>query len=390
MVLPVPVTCFDSSTVALPGVTSQAPSMVKTPVKTLAVLLTEFVGTGFLVFVIGLGGLTPMGFAAFDPLAVGSILTVMVYMGGHISGAHYNPAVTLAVSIRGKLPPLDALLYVVAQLSGALVFGIIAQGFVRNNMGEVTAPFKVGPGLSPIQALVAEFVFTFSLTNVVLRTATLSTVEGNSYFGLSIGFTVLSGAISVGGISGGCFNPAASVLNILAGFEGAAVADYWLYWVGPLLGGAASGLLFRLTNPEEISMDDSKRNDAAPYIVEFIGTFMLCFTIATAAASNLSGSLTEHFAPLAIGAMLMTQVFAGGPTSGGHYNPAVTAGAFVRFRMAKDTQALPRVRAIAYIAIQSVAALLAGVVALLVLNGERSWKMPHTAIGAPYPSKPLV
>jgi aquaporin Z len=382
----------DSST-AIPDGPTSSPNTgtgARTPLKLFAILLTEFVGTGFAVLVIGLTGLTPIGFASFDPLSVGFIFLVMVYMGGHISGAHYNPAVTLSFYIRGVVAPLDALMYVVAQLAGAAVFGITADAFVRDNMGTVTAPFKVGPGLSPLQALLAEFVLTFSLTNVALRIATLSTVRGNSYSGLAIGFTILSSALCIGGISGSCLNPAVSVLNILASFEGegATAADYWLYWVGPLLGGVASGLLFRFTNPEEIHANANKAA-AAPYIVEFVGTFMLCFAVATAAAPNLTGSLKENFAPVAIGGMLMSQVYAGGPTSGGHYNPAVTAAVFARSRMAKDAEAFPGVRAIAYIAVQCSGALLGGAVALLALDGIHSSRMPDHTIGAPYPNKEL-
>jgi len=85
--------------------------------------LTEFIGTFFLVFV---GALTVLGKMLFAPLAIGTILMVMVYMGGHVSGGHYNPAVSLGVWMRGKLDTSDFVPYVVAQLVGAMLAALTA------------------------------------------------------------------------------------------------------------------------------------------------------------------------------------------------------------------------------------------------------------------------
>src|ERR1043165_287463 len=89
--------------------------------------ITELIGTFFLVFTIGLvikGGKTDEPFV-LAPLAIGSVLMVMVYMGGHVSGAHYNPAVTLAVFMRGKLPASQVLPYWIAQLVGAILAAVM-------------------------------------------------------------------------------------------------------------------------------------------------------------------------------------------------------------------------------------------------------------------------
>ena len=107
------------------------------------------------------------------PLAIGAILMVMIYAGGHVSGAHYNPAVTLAVFMRGKCPAADVVPYMVAQIAGA-VTAAAAVMFIKT--GEPVAPFyaKVAP------ALAAELLFTFALCYVVLNVATARATSGNS------------------------------------------------------------------------------------------------------------------------------------------------------------------------------------------------------------------
>ena len=164
--------------------------------------LTEAIGTFFLVLVISLVG------NKLAPIAIGSVLMVMVYMGGHISGAHYNPAVTIAVWLRGKCSTADVVPYIIAQLFGACLAAVVF--FALRGKG---AEFVIDPGTSVSlwQALLAEFLFTFALCLVVLNVATSKATEGNSYYGLAIGFTVLASAYAVGHISGGAFNPAVGV-----------------------------------------------------------------------------------------------------------------------------------------------------------------------------------
>src|SRR6267378_2044340 len=154
----------------------------------------ELIGTFFLVLVIGLTG---------NPIAIGSVLMVMVYMGGHISGAHYNPAVTLAVLMRGKIDGREAGMYIIFQVLGA----IIAALMVNVLAGHTFAPAP-GEGVTALNALLVEIIFTFALASVVLNVATTKAAAGNSYFGLAIGFTVLAAAFAGGGISGGAYNPA--------------------------------------------------------------------------------------------------------------------------------------------------------------------------------------
>jgi len=169
-------------------------------------------------------------------------------LGGHISGGHYNPAVTLAVAItrRGKISVLTAFIYICVQLLAAFVAALMSWAILDNTFHP-----SPGPGHSDVRATVAEAVWTFLLATVVLQCATTATQAGNSFFGLAIGFTVLAGAIGVGPISGGVFNPAVGtgptiVDAINRGSD--ALDDLWIYWVGPLLGGMIAGAVFWFTN----------------------------------------------------------------------------------------------------------------------------------------------
>ncbi len=201
--------------------------------------LTEFIGTFFLVLTIGC---TVVGTASgvIPPLAIGLALMAVVYAGGHISGAHYNPAVTLGVWIRGELSTKDLLPYWLSQTAGALIAAVTV-GYLKGN--PTVAPLvltTVGP------ALLAEFLFTFALVFVVLSVATVKATAGNSYFGLAIGATVLAGAFAVGGISGGAFNPAvvvgASVMGLLEW------GNFAAYVIVQLIAGAAAATAFKVVN----------------------------------------------------------------------------------------------------------------------------------------------
>ncbi len=206
--------------------------------------LTEFIGTFFLVLTIGL---TVIAESPFAPLAIGSALMVMVFMGGHISGAHYNPAGSLAVFLRGRMDSAKEMVYYwIAQILGALVAAVIVYLCVSDTFAP--AP---GANASMQGVLLVEFLFTFALALVVLNTATANGTEGNSFYGLAIGFTVTVGAFSGGEISGGAFNPAGGVgpflMDVIAG--GGTIANIWIYLVAPLAGGAVAAYVFKIQNP---------------------------------------------------------------------------------------------------------------------------------------------
>jgi aquaporin Z len=204
--------------------------------------LTEFIGTFFLVLTVGLCvlGNAPVGAAA---IAIGSSLMIMVYMGGHISGGHYNGAVSLAAFLRGKINGPTFVGYLISQLLGAIAAGLIAYVVVGKT-------FALAPAATatPIQAVIVEILYTFALALVVLNTAYSADTSGNSYYGLAIGFTITVGAVGGGAISGGAFNPDVGtgpiIVNAVLG--GGSWANLWLYLVGPFVGGALAAWVYGL------------------------------------------------------------------------------------------------------------------------------------------------
>ncbi len=203
--------------------------------------IVEFIGTFFLVFTIGMCVIaTPAG--TIPPLAIGAVLMVMIYAGGHISGAHYNPAVTLAVMLRGKCPTSDVAPYMIAQVVGAVLAALAVQ-FLKGDVEVAAMKLVIA------HSLLAEFLFTFALCYVILNVATSTATSGNSFYGLAIGFTVLAGAFAVGPVSGGAFNPAVAVALTYWGVV--APANIWIYLVANFAGGALAAAAFKFLNPDD-------------------------------------------------------------------------------------------------------------------------------------------
>jgi aquaporin Z len=202
--------------------------------------IAEFIGTFFLVLTVGCT-VIGAGTGVIAPLAIGAALMVMVFAGGHISGAHYNPAVTMGVFIRGKVNATDVVPYLVAQLAGAALAAMAVTKSLR--AGATVTP--IAPHVGP--ALLAEFLFTFALVYVVLNAATAEGTSGNSFYGLAIGMTVTTGAFAVGDISGGAFNPAVALGICLLGIS--AWANIWIYLVANFAAAIVAALIFQLINP---------------------------------------------------------------------------------------------------------------------------------------------
>src|SRR5438874_12065220 len=184
--------------------------------------IAEFIGTSLLVLTIGCTGIGA-GAGVIAPLASGDALLVMVFAGGHSSGAHYKPAVTLGVLIRGKVNVADVVPYWIAQLAGAAIAALVVSKFLRAGVAVTPISPHVGP------ALLAEFLFTFALVYVVLNAATAEGTSGNSFYGLAIGMTVMTGAFAVGDISGGAFNPAVAIGISILGIS--TWNNIWIYLV---------------------------------------------------------------------------------------------------------------------------------------------------------------
>lgn len=203
--------------------------------------IAEFIGTFFLVLTVGCA-VIPGAPGVIAPLAIGGALMVMVFACGHISGGHLNPAVTLAVFVRGRCPARDVVPYWIAQIAAGIVAAFVAM-FLTGKSG--TAALL--PNVPAV--FVAEFLFTFALAYVVVNSATAKGTSGNSFYGLAIGMTVMVGAFAVGGISGGAFNPAVAVgaatMKLLS------FSQVWIHLVADLAGGLTAGLAFKFLNPDD-------------------------------------------------------------------------------------------------------------------------------------------
>lgn len=202
-------------------------------------IIAEFIGTFFLVLTVGCT-VIPGAAGVIPPLAIGAALMVMVFATGHISGGHLNPAVTLAVFLRGKCPAKDVIPYWIAQVAAGVAAAFVAI-FLCGKSGTPTEITNVPA------ALVAEFLFTFALAFVVLNAATAKGTANNSFYGLAIGMTVMVGAFAVGGISGGAFNPAVAVgLGVMKLVN---LPQIWIHLAADLAGGAVAALMFKAVNP---------------------------------------------------------------------------------------------------------------------------------------------
>lgn len=328
---------------------------------------TEFVGTFFLCLIVALSAQTSTTSGSAG-LAIGCVLVVLVYAGCQESGAHYNPAVTLsiAVSRRGKIKPLEAGAYVCSQLVGGLVAAPFSWLLVSQ---EKAGHAALAADASILAGIVGEMVVTFALCSVVLNTATTKAQANNSYYGLAIGFTVLSGAYSTGPITGGAFNPAVGIMSALYG--GRSATNCWIYFVGPLTGGALAGVFLRVCEVEEYTENPSKmQNDIACFFNEMFGTMFLCYTVGTAAGNG------TPFAFLAIGSSLMAMVYMGGGISGAHYNPAVSLAIAIRNWFDPTDDDFGFVRAALYVLAHILGAGIATLAAVAVMGSNEKVGYP--------------
>ncbi len=167
---------------------------------------------------------------------------ILVYAGGYVSGGHYNPAVTLAVWLRGRCAAKDVLPYWISQILGALIASQVVL-YLKGNPVVTPTEIKIVP------ALIAEFIGTFALCYVVLNVATAKATAGNSNYGLAIGFTVVVMAFALGGISGGAFNPAIATGITVMHIE--KISNFWIYLAGDFAGGALAAAVFKFVNPDD-------------------------------------------------------------------------------------------------------------------------------------------
>ena len=196
--------------------------------------LIEFLGTFFLVLTVALSG---------NPIAIGAVLTAMVYMGGYISGAHYNPAVTLGLLLSKKIESSIAVRYILTQF----IASILASSAYFAIRGTTFVP-QIGPHINFLAAVIVETFFTFLLVSVVLHVAATDKTKGNDYFGIAIGFTLMAAAIAGGPISGGAFNPAVGIGPMLFDIPhiAAHMTSVLVYLIGPFLGGILASIFYKM------------------------------------------------------------------------------------------------------------------------------------------------
>lgn len=223
--------------------------------KDLAPFVSEFAGTFLLCVTVGLcAGIGATTIGGFAPLAIGSALMVSVFMGGHISGAHHNPAVTLAILMTGKMksgmfgwgPVACAAGYVGAQLLASFAAGLVSY-VISEDIGEKMGKPMVDKRAHWASAMWIEIMFTFFLALVVLNVACSKANEGKSFYGTAIGFLVFVAATAGGDVSGGAFNPAVGTGLTLCSGVVDAIGDVWIYWLGPCIGAALASLWFQAT-----------------------------------------------------------------------------------------------------------------------------------------------
>jgi len=208
-------------------------------------LAVEFIGMFLFMFTVGMAT-NKAGAGVLAPIAIGSMLMVMVFAGGHVSGGHFNPAVSTAVFLRGRMLGNEYVAYILTQFAAAALAGLVAR-YVGGHEAHT-------PVASAGKMLIVEFLFTFALAWVVLHVATSRGTEGNSFYGLAIGFTVLTGAFAVGGISGGAFNPAIALGAMVTGlFEW---GNIWIYLLADILGAAVAAYAFLFVLPGEKELGD--------------------------------------------------------------------------------------------------------------------------------------
>jgi aquaporin Z len=202
--------------------------------------IVEFIGTFFLVLSVVLT-VNNSNIALLAPLAVAATYAAMMYAGGHISGAHYNPAVTLAMFMRRRIDRVDAVYYVLAQLLAALAAAALGAFLHQNEGGPAIGLHTNG---APFGSLLAEVLGTFALVYTMLQVATTRANAGQAHHGLAVGLVVLGGTYAFGELSGAVFNPALAVGASAAGMF--SWGDFWVYFLGDLAGGAAAASVFRV------------------------------------------------------------------------------------------------------------------------------------------------
>jgi aquaporin Z len=325
--------------------------------------VAEFVGTFLLVFTVGCNilGKTPV----WAGVSIASVLMVSIYGLGGISGANFNPAVSVAIGIStamkgpGDMSWKQVGIYCVVQILGGIVAAFSYAILFWN-------AFNLGPakGFGILSAGLCETIYTFMLCFVVLNVAVArkySEGEGNHWYGLAIGFVIVAGAYGAGAVSGGCFNPAVAI-GIDTSSMGLGFGWCITYTIFELIGAALATVAFKVVRPGDFgSANDPARpaSLASELTSEFLGTFMLVLTVGL----NVLGK--SQAGAFSIAASLMCMIYALGDISGAHFNPAVTAAIL----LSKMTDLAPK-KAGLYMVVQVAGGVVASFVYSLIHLGK--------------------
>jgi len=294
--------------------------------------VAEFVGTYLLVFTVGCNVLS--GSPTWAATSIACVLMVSIYALGGVSGANFNPAVSVTLGLSNKLEWKEVGIYSVVQIIAGICAGL-SYGALFFKV------FNLEPqaGFGWWEAALAEVLYTFMLCFVVLNVATASKNAGNQFFGLAIGFVIIAGGYAAGGISGGAFNPAVA-LGIDVSSAGLGFGWGFAYTGYELIGAALAAAMFRVVRPDEFG-GEADYTLGTKLVSEFIGTFYLVLTVGL----NVLG---KNPAPVwSIAASLMCMIYALGNCSGAHFNPAVTLAL-----LASGRDIIPATEALAYMGVQ--------------------------------------
>jgi len=201
-------------------------------------LIAEFIGTFFLALTICTAAVHGSA-GEYAPFAIASTLMVMIYGLGHVSGAHFNPAVTVGIWLRGACEKDEVAPYIAVQVIAGAAAALASANLL------ITDPSVTALELDMTQTIGAEFLYTFALVFVILNVATSEATAGNGYYGAAIAFVVLAGALTVGGISGGSFNPAVTGALFTSG--AIETADLWMHLVPQFVAGVVAAQAFKAT-----------------------------------------------------------------------------------------------------------------------------------------------
>jgi len=269
--------------------------------------ISEFLGTFILVATVGANVLT--GSSTWAVLSIASSLMVAIFALASVSGANFNPAVSLALFLNGSMKASEMAMYMVSQLAGGITAALCA-----------TAAFGEFSNFGPagkytwVEAGIAETLYTFMLCFVVLRAAVADcNPSTNEYFAVAIGFVVVAGGYAAGGISGGAFNPAVAFgLDVASAHLG--VKYCFVYTGFELLGAALAVAVHKVVDTGAKGTSTFMQKAVS----EFVGTYFLVLTVFL----NVTGA--SPAGGLSIAASLMCMIYALGSVSGANFNPAVT------------------------------------------------------------------